>query len=147
MGENATKAIIIGASTFIAIITISAVLTYYNTAVEMVQSIGTGYDFDASYSQYVSEILLKTGSNATVNGTDVINLLNYFFEDPTVNVDIVNCIPLGETSGLKSYDDANLTLLSQFKKIRGNINPNASFKLEREIIRDYVLHITVTQLR
>ncbi len=154
MEENATKAIMIGAATFITIITITAVLTYYNTAREMVQSIGAGYDFDATYSEYVRDILLRTDVNSFVTGTDVINILNYFYDDKTVSVKLSNLLPLGVSYTIDSNvpngisrvtkDDVNTLSLSDFNSIKSSINPNAYFKLERKT-ENNILKIALTQ--
>ena len=151
--SNATRAIMIGAATLIAIATISAVLTYYNTAREMVQSIGSGYDFDANYSEYVKDILLRTDKNSKITGTDVINIMNYFYDDATVEVNLKNIVEIGfsydsEGSGnsitQKQASKINLNE-SEFEKFRKIINPNAHFRLTRKN-QDYKLIIDLEQI-
>lgn len=95
MDESAPiRAITIGVSTLIAIATISAVIMYYKTARQMALSVGTGQDFAANYEESIKGILLKGESNVSGNnyitGTDVINLINYFYDDETVDIDISN---------------------------------------------------------
>ena len=151
--SNATRAIMIGAATLIAIATISAVLTYYNTAREMVQSIGSGYDFDANYSEYVKDILLRTDKNSKITGTDVINIMNYFYDDATVEVNLKNIVEIGfsydsEGSGnsitKKQASKINLNE-SEFEKFRKIINPNAHFRLTSKN-QDYKLIIDLEQI-
>lgn len=88
------RAITIAVSVFVAIITISAVLSYYSTAKALVQGIGTGIDYNESYSDYVEGILLKGDANSYITGTDVINLVNYFYKNEKVNINITSMTPL-----------------------------------------------------
>ena len=74
MDDVAIRAITVGASVLIALITISAVLTYYTTAKDMVRQIGSGTDIAGLYEKSIEEILLKK----TITGTELKNLINYF---------------------------------------------------------------------
>lgn len=89
MDESAPmRAIMIGASVFITIATITGVLSYYSTAKDLVNVIGTGTDIGQEYAAYVENILLKTEDNVEIKGTDVINLLNYFYMNEQAKVDV-----------------------------------------------------------
>ncbi len=89
MDEDVTiRAITIGASVLIAIATISAVLTYYNSAKEMVRRIGSGTDIAGLYEKGIEETLLK----GTVTGTEVKNLLNYFYGRNDVKINVINIV-------------------------------------------------------
>ena len=89
MDESAPmRAIMIGASVFVTIATITGVLTYYSSAKDLVNVIGTGTDIGAEYANYVENILLKTEDNVEIRGTDVINLLNYFYMDEKAKIDV-----------------------------------------------------------
>ena len=91
--NNAIRAITIGVSTFIAIITISAVMMYYNTAKATVQEVGSGPDLYNNYASYIKDILVKP-SGSTISGTEAINIINYFYNDDlvTVNIDKIKLI-------------------------------------------------------
>ena len=95
MDESAPiRAIVIGASLLIAIATISAVLMYYNTAKQMASNVGRGQDFAANYEEGIQDILIRgsytvSGDNY-ITGTDVKNLLNYFYNDDTVEIHVKN---------------------------------------------------------
>lgn len=93
MDESAPiRAIVIGVSTLLAVATISAVLMYYNTAKQMASNVGRGQDFAANYEQSIQDILTKAEyvvSNSDGNvilGSDVKNLLNYFYDDNSVDI-------------------------------------------------------------
>lgn len=89
MDESAPmRAIMIGASIFVTIATITGVLAYYSSAKDLVNVIGTGTDIGEQYANYVENILLKTEDNVEIRGTDVINLLNYFYMDEKAKIDV-----------------------------------------------------------
>lgn len=74
MEDVSVKAITIGVGIFMAIMTMTAVLTYYNTAKDAVREIGSGTDIAGLYEKSIEDILLKK----KVSGTDIKNILNYF---------------------------------------------------------------------
>ena len=86
MEDVSVRAITIGVGIFMAIITMTAVLTYYNTAKETVRDIGSGTDIAGLYEKSVEDILLKT----KVSGTDVKNILNYFSGKTDVKINVNN---------------------------------------------------------
>lgn len=112
--SNAIRAITIGVSTFIAIITISAVMMYYSTAKNTVQEIGSGPDLYNNYASYIRDILLKP-SGSIITGAEAVNLINYFYNDETVEIN-------SKENGPLVYDEINekTHLDSSFKKINLN---------------------------
>ena len=86
------RAIVIGVSVLIGIATISAVLMYYNTAKQMASNVGRGQDFASNYEQSIQDILLKgsytVSGNNYITGTDVKNLINYFYNSENVIIEI-----------------------------------------------------------
>ena len=94
--SNAIRAITIGVSTFIAVLTISAVMMYYGTAKATVQTIGTGTDISQNYDKYILDILLY---NKTTDGAGVKNILNYFYLNDRVSVKITKMTDLGSVNG------------------------------------------------
>lgn len=119
--SNPIRAIVIGVSVLIGIATISAVLMYYNTAKQMASNVGRGQDFASNYEQSIQDILLKgsytvSGDNY-ITGTDVKNLLNYFYNNENVEVTVQsiryiekyeNNRPICSTAS-KTYSKANST--------------------------------------
>lgn len=159
MDESApVRAIMIGASLFVTIATITAVLTYYNTAKDMVKVIGTGTDIGQVYSDYVEESLLKTSANTYLTGTEVINILNYFYDSDLALVYINSYVPLGTsldengstTSWVSKYSEGSMTkgvnklTEDEFNKLKESINPNGRFKLSRTNV-DYKVKIVLRQ--
>lgn len=85
--SSAMKAIMIGAGVFISIITITAVLTYYNSAKSLVENVGTGTDISSNYSSYIKDLVVKP-NGSEISGADAKNILNYFFDNPRTNVTV-----------------------------------------------------------
>jgi hypothetical protein len=76
------RALTIGVSIFIAIATMTLVITYYSTARQSVAKVGTGIDISVAYDRKIDTILtLASPSNYNLTGTDVKNLLNYYYEN------------------------------------------------------------------
>lgn len=120
MDESAPiRAIVIGVSTLLAVATISAVLMYYNTAKQMASNVGRGQDFAANYEQSIQDILTagtyNVSGNNYITGADVKSLLNYFYNNEEVRIDVIDNVSMGEyvnytpklTSGTKRYSNAN----------------------------------------
>lgn len=120
MDESAPiRAIVIGVSTLLAVATISAVLMYYNTAKQMASNVGRGQDFATNYEQSIQDILTagtyNVSGNNYITGADVKSLLNYFYNNEEVRIDVIDIISMGEyvnytpklTIGTKRYSNAN----------------------------------------
>ena len=78
MEDSAMKAIVISVSVFVAIITISAVIIYYNTAKDIVNVTGPGVDLAVAQQQDIENILLKANNNAKVSGSEVMNIIGIY---------------------------------------------------------------------
>ncbi len=86
MEDVSVRAITIGVGVIVALVTITAVLTYYNTAKDAVRQIGSGTDIAGLYEKSIEDILLKN----KVSGTDIKNILNYFVGRQDVNINVTN---------------------------------------------------------
>lgn len=120
MDESAPiRAIVIGVSTLLAVATISAVLMYYNTAKQMASNVGRGQDFAANYDQSIQDILTagtyNVSGNNYITGADVKNLLNYFYDNEEVRIDVIDIKYIDEyenytpklATGTRRYSNAN----------------------------------------
>lgn len=146
MEDITTRAIIIGVSVLIAVATISAVMTYYSTAQEMVRKIGSGTDIAGLYDKGIEDTLLKTN----VRGVDVKNLINYFAAKGGAK------IRFGDISNSKFaniYNNEDGTVNYEFykdytdpvnlKDIRDQIIPSAQYTIGHSL-NGGILEITVT---
>ena len=124
MDDVAIRAITVGASVLIALITISAVLTYYTTAKDMVRQIGSGTDIAGLYEKSIEEILLKK----TITGTELKNLINYF--------DSIGKVELKEYDNIVYFDDKKIwqsrgttSVNNDMKKKINNALPNMMYNI------------------
>ena len=136
MEDSAMKAIVISVSVFVAIITISAVIIYYNTAKDIVNVTGPGVDLAVAQQQDIENILLKANNNAKVSGTEVMNIIKYFYNNKkyTVSIILKDIVYLnGKYSVVKNenkeYMNANLDEY-EYQEAMKNILPVFSFTLE-----------------
>lgn len=135
MNDSVIRAISIGAGLFIAMITISAVMSYYSTAQTSIQEVGLGADIPSLTNQNITNSLLKE----SINGTEVKNIINYFYLNKDVIVNVSNAIKFdGTTSGeilrfggSPVFNDINNqeAITSKFITLMKNINPNQRFNL------------------
>lgn len=150
MDESAPiRAIVIGVSVLIAIATISSVLMYYNTAKQMASNVGRGQDFAENYEQSIQDILTEGSYNVAgtnyITGADVKNLLNYFYNDETVEIYITffryidKCSDLYISSttnrggsGLYNNPNNDINYEKSYKDIMKKILDNQKFKLEKD---------------
>lgn len=115
------RAITIGVSIFIAIITMTAVLSYYNAAKESVRSIGQGTDISVNYNREIESLLVKASSNYYLNGTDVKNLINYYYGNVNVDINILKLLVVDD-KGVIGYEN----MAGNKKQMYENINNNKS---------------------
>lgn len=112
MDENTSvRTIVIGVSLFIAIATISAVLVYYNTARNLATRATKNAGFASKYEDSIKDILISgsysvAGTNY-ITGADVKNLLNYFYNDDTVIIDVNNVVYITNYENYKSKTTVN----------------------------------------
>lgn len=135
MNDSLAKALAIGAGLFITIITISAVMTYYSTAQASIQKVGLGADIVGLTNQNITNSLLKE----SITGTEVKNIINYFYLNEDVIINVGNSIKFdGTTDGeilrfggnpIFNNINNNESKTSKFKTLMKNINPNQRYGL------------------
>lgn len=125
------RAITIGASVFITLATVTAIMMYYNTAKLSVVSIGTGTNIEERYREDIKNILYNTEAT----GSEVKNILQYFYGNNEVNICIdryyayfndsaqITWIPLGDRERINSNKSVAYT------QIMKTMMPNQKFKI------------------
>lgn len=138
MDEGAlTKALYVGVSLFVTVITITALLAYYNIARESIKEVGSGTEFDALYREDIKETLLSTGINNQITGTQVKNLVNYYYDNNAVEISISGMKYIAEDGTIKEYETISLTSTDSdirtknYNIIMKYIISNQHFTLER----------------
>ena len=117
MGEdNVSRAIMIGVTTFIGIMTISALILFFNSSLDVVRNVGSGKNFDTLNRVDIDSTLLMSNTNNYIKGTIVINLLSYYEQDVNVTINVQN-IKYIDNSGNIQYLD-NIDLNSQEVSVR-----------------------------
>lgn len=117
MGEdNVSRAIMIGVTTFIGIMTISALILFFNSSLDVVRNVGSGKNFDTINRVDIDSTLLMSNTNNYIKGTSVINLLSYYEQDVNVTINVQN-IKYIDNSGNIQYLD-NIDLNSQEVSVR-----------------------------
>ena len=91
MGEdNVSRAIMIGVTTFIGIMTISALILFFNSSLDVVRNVSSGKNFDTLNRVDIDSTLLMSNTNNYIKGTSVINLLSYYEQDVNVTINVQN---------------------------------------------------------
>jgi len=129
--EILMRAITIGASVFITLATVTAVMMYYNVAKTSVTNVGTGTNIEEKYRQDIKNVLY----NAEATGAELRNILQYFFENNEVDITInsyfayygtgyqIVTIPVGYT------DRINVTKSNTYIQIMKTMMPNQRFRI------------------
>ena len=125
------RAITIGASIFITLATVTAIMMYYNTARQAVTAIGPGTNLEANYREDIKKILYNTQAS----GSEVKNILQYFYDNHEVSITIDKYIaydPLGSTTvdiPISDENNINYSKSSTYTNIMKNMMPNQKFKI------------------
>lgn len=90
MEDNVSKAIMIGFTTLMGVMTISAIIIFFNSSVNVVKNVSEISMFSKVYREDIDSTLLMSNTGNYIKGTSVINLLNYYEEDPRVSISISN---------------------------------------------------------
>lgn len=81
MDENASRAVFLGVSVFVAIITLTLILTFYRTAKDSA-GVANRFDITNTGNKRADEILSKT----KITGLELRYLLNYYYNDSSVAI-------------------------------------------------------------
>jgi len=81
MDENASRAVFLGVSVFVTIITITLIATFYRTAKDTA-AVANRFDITNTGNKRADEILGKT----KVTGLEVRYLLNYYYNDESIRI-------------------------------------------------------------
>lgn len=123
MEDVSVRAITIGVGVLLAIVTISAVFMYYNTAKQTVRDIGSGTDIAGLYEKSVRDTLMKS----KLTGTDVKNLLYYSLnDDKSLNLTLTNIRVLKDDGSIDTtYNSGNKEYIIK------RILPNSRYNLTK----------------
>lgn len=145
MDENASRAVFIGVSVLVAIITITVVLNFYRTAKNSA-SVANRYDITTTDNAYLNRVLEKE----KITGAELRYLLNYYYENKNVNINIENQILYKVGNELENAEligtniNTEETWLSNYERyIDYNIRLNYNYRLSVQET-EYKTTITAT---
>ena len=122
--DNTIKALILGVSVFLIIITLSAVILYYNTAVGGARTISdTRMDIGKLYDKKIEDL-----DNTTVDGIDMRNILRSKYENyVTVELEIIDISGASTTITLEGDEagnvkDSQINMINVEKNYKLNIS-------------------------
>lgn len=81
MDENASRAVFLGVSVFVAVITLTLIITFYRTAKDTA-AVANRFDITSTGNKRADEILSKK----QITGLELRYLLNYYYNDSSVEI-------------------------------------------------------------
>lgn len=129
------RAITIGASIFITLATVSAVMMYYNTARLSVVEVGTGTNIEQNYREDIKIILF----NDEATGAELKNILQYFYDSGEVTISMTSYyafhkngyqltwLPVTQTARVNSSNNTS------YMEIMKNMMPNQKFRITKDV--------------
>lgn len=150
MGEEAvTKALYVGVGLFITVITITAIMAYYNIARNSIREIGSGIEFDVLYREDIKETLLKTGEGNQITGTQVKNLINYYYDNLDAEITISGMKYVSEEGKIEEYETVSLSSVDEtvrnknYNIIMKHLMNNQHFTLVRNYDDEEKIVVTI----
>ncbi len=122
------RAVTIGASVFITLATVSAVMMYYSTAKAGVSSLATGTNIETRYREDIKSILYS----GQVTGAELKNILQYFYGNRDINIYVDKYYQFSNDSALKKEiftDKLNTTSVTAYTEIMKTMMPNQKFSI------------------
>lgn len=116
--DNLSKAIMIGVTTLVGIMTVSAIIIFFNSSLNIVRSAGSGKDFGNVYRNDIESTLLMSGTGNYIKGTSVVNLLNYYNQDVNVTITVHNIKYIDKNGNIQFID--SVTMESKDIDVRNN---------------------------
>lgn len=105
MEENISRAIMIGVTTLVGIMTISAIIVFFNSSLRVVENASGSKDFSTVYRNDIESTLLMSNSGNYIKGTSVINLISYYEQDVNVSIGISNIKYIDNSGNIQIIDN------------------------------------------
>lgn len=106
--ENLSRAIMIGVTTLVGIMTISALILFFNSSLDVVRNVGSGNNFETVNRSDIDSTLLMSNTGNYIKGTSVINLLSYYEQDVNVTITVQNIKYIDNQGNIQYLDTAAL---------------------------------------
>lgn len=138
MDENASRAVFLGVSVFVAIVTLTLILTFYRSAKESA-AFANRYDVSSEYNKTVTDVLEKS----MINGVELRYLLNYYVENDDYEIIIYNGEDADGNPIRLELDAANFWNVNYQEVLDLQIRPNYNYSLEVEEVVNKIKIIAV----
>ena len=102
--DNAQKAIMIGVTTLVGVMTISAIIIFFNSSLNIVRNAGTGKNFSNVNRNDIESTLLMSDTGNYIKGTSVINLFSYYEQNVNVTISVHNIKYLDKNENIQVLD-------------------------------------------
>lgn len=106
--ENLSRAIMIGVTTLVGIMTISALILFFNSSLDVVRNVGSGNNFETVNRSDIDSTLLMSNTGNYIKGTSVINLLSYYEQDVNVTITVQNIKYIDNQGNIQYLDTVAL---------------------------------------
>lgn len=106
--ENLSRAIMIGVTTLVGIMTISALILFFNSSLDVVRNVGSGNNFESVNRSDIDSTLLMSNTGNYIKGTSVINLLSYYEQDVNVIITVQNIKYIDNQGNIQYLDTVAL---------------------------------------
>lgn len=106
--ENLSRAIMIGVTTLVGIMTISALILFFNSSLDVVRNVGSGNNFESVNRSDIDSTLLMSNTGNYIKGTSVINLLSYYEQDVNVTITVQNIKYIDNQGNIQYLDTVAL---------------------------------------
>jgi hypothetical protein len=116
--DNLSKAIMIGVTTLVGVMTVSAIIIFFNSSLNIVRNVGSGNDFGKVYRSDIESTLLMSDTENYIKGSSVINLLSYYEQEVNVTITVHNIKYLDDNGNVQLVD--SITLESSDLNARNN---------------------------
>ena len=102
--DNLSKAIMIGVTTLVGVMTVSSIIIFFNSSLNIVKNAGSGKNFGNIYRHDIESTLLMSNTGNYIKGTSVINLFNYYEDNVNVSVNAYNIKYLDKNGNIQILD-------------------------------------------
>ena len=102
--DNLSKAIMIGVTTLVGVMTISAIIIFFNSSLNIVRNAGTGKNFSNVNRNDIESTLLMSDTGNYIKGTSVINLFSYYEQNVNVTISVHNIKYLDKNGNIQILD-------------------------------------------
>ena len=106
--ENLSRAIMIGVTTLVGIMTISALILFFNSSLDVVRNVGSGNNFETVNRSDIDSTLLMSNTGNYIKGTSVTNLLSYYEQDVNVTITVQNIKYIDNQGNIQYLDTVAL---------------------------------------